>query len=65
MIQALEQISPEIEVCTRCAQLQRDLVIRPGETHWAILRDNDADSRPRVVLCEPCLSFVRQAMSEA
>lgn len=64
MIQALEQVSPEPETCTRCAQLKRGTVINPGERHWAILRDGDPDSRPRVILCEPCRRFVKKAMLE-
>ncbi len=60
----IEQVNPtEPERCTRCSQLHRDTVIKIGERHWAILRDGDADSRPRVILCEPCRRFVKNAMT--
>lgn len=61
----IEQVSPEVEICTRCAVLQRDVVIPAREHHLAMMEDlAEMDDAPRVTLCATCALFVRDALTE-
>jgi hypothetical protein len=62
----VEQVSPDVETCTRCAVLQRTIpVIWPGTRYLAMMDGEDEmDEAPRVCLCETCAMFVRDAISE-
>lgn len=64
-VRFIEQRSDREEHCSRCDQLHREVVISAGEKHWALIEDaTDLDAPPRVILCEPCRGFIRQAPME-
>lgn len=61
----VEQWSDQVEHCSRCEMLSREVVIPAKQTHWAMIEDpEDMDRRPRTVLCTPCKKFIRQAMAQ-
>lgn len=60
----LPQVSPDAETCVRCEQLGRASEIAPGEPHFAMIEDyTQQDTAARVVLCEFCDFFIRDALA--
>lgn len=60
----VEQLSPDVEECSRCAAQDRIAMIWPGRPFFAVIQDGEQmDTGTRINLCRDCAFIVRDAIS--